>query len=489
VTFTSGTFLLFFALVVLAFYLVPRLGRWPVLLAASYALYVSVSFTYTLVLVLVTAVTYAAGLAIARAKGARRRKAVLTAGILLALAPLGALKYAGFITASLDGLLSALHVDLRLSEWSLLLPVGLSFYTLKALSYLVEVYRAPAKLERHPGRYALSISFFPQVFAGPIERPTHFLPQLSGRQSLAPGAAAGGLRLMAWGYFKKLVIADRLAPLVDQVYANVTAYKGLALMVTALAFAVQIYCDFSGYSDIAIGAAQVLGFAPVENFRRPYYSRSVQEFWRRWHITLSTWFRDYLYIPLGGNRASATRWAFNILLTFVASGLWHGAGWTFVVWGGLHGSYMVLGRLTTRGRAALVRVVRLDRLPRVHAALAGLMTFALVTLAWVFFRAATFTDAWYVLGHLFSGLGRQLGSLAGIKGALRGIGFTTSSLAITAASLALLQVVEILQESGHGWELATRRPGWVRFAAYYALVAWILLLGVFGRNAFIYFQF
>jgi alginate O-acetyltransferase complex protein AlgI len=488
-TFTSGTFLLFFAVVVCAFYLLPRLGRWPVLLAASYVLYASVSFKYTLALVLVTVITYGAGFVVSRPGGRHARRLALVVAVCLGLAPLIVVKYSGFIGGSLSALLSAIGVQVHLSEWSLLLPVGLSFYTLKAVSYLVEVYREPARIEQHPGRYALSISFFPQVFAGPIERPTHFLPQLTPRQSLEAGAAAAGLRLMAWGYFKKLVVADRLALVVDQVYANPSGYKGLALIATALAFAVQIYCDFSGYSDIANGAATVLGFAPVENFRRPYYARSVQEFWRRWHITLSTWFRDYLYIPLGGNRTSAARWTFNIMLTFVASGLWHGAGWTFVVWGGLHGAYMVLGRFTSRARERLAGAVRLDRTPRLRAVLAGLVTFVLVTVAWVFFRAASFSDACYILTHLSSGLGRQLGSFAGLKGALRGIGFTSLSLLITLASLGILQVVEILQESGRGWEMTERRPAWVRFGAYYAIIVAVLLLGVFGRNEFIYFQF
>ena len=488
-TFTSGTFLLFFAAVVCAFYLLPRLGSWPVLLAASYAFYLSVSLKYTLVLVLVTAVTYAGGFLIARAGPGRARVFWLVASVCFGAAALVVFKYAGFVGSSIDSALAILHVDLHLSRWSLLLPIGLSFYTLKSVSYLVEVYRAPEKLERHAGRYALSISFFPQIFAGPIERPTHFLPQLGGRPRLEPGAAAGGLRLMAWGYFKKLVIADRLAPMVDQVYANVTGYHGLSLIATVLAFTVQIYCDFSGYSDIAIGAAQVLGFERVENFRRPYYSRSVQEFWRRWHITLSTWFRDYLYIPLGGNRTSRPRWAFNLLLTFLASGLWHGAGWTFVVWGGLHGSYMVVGSLTARGRAALARAVRLDRLPRVRAVVAAAITFVLVTLAWVLFRAAGLRDAYYVLGHLFSGLGRQLSSVQAAKEALRATGLTTSTMLITLGSLAILQLAEALQEAGRGGLLLARSPAWLRWGAYYGLVAWTLTLGVLGRNAFIYFQF
>jgi alginate O-acetyltransferase complex protein AlgI len=489
VTFTSGTFLLFFAAVVCAFYLLPRLGRWPALLAASYAFYLSVSLKYTLVLVLVTAVTYGGGFLIARAGPGRPRLLWLVVSACLGAAALVVFKYAGFVGSSIDSALAVLHVDVHPSRWSLLLPIGLSFFTLKALSYLVEVYRAPEKLEKHAGKYALSISFFPQIFAGPIERPTHFLPQLGGRPRPDPDAAASGLRLMAWGYFKKLVIADRLAPMVDQVYANVTGYRGLSLVAAALAFAVQIYCDFSGYSDIAIGAAQVLGFAPVENFRRPYYARSVQEFWRRWHITLSTWFRDYLYIPLGGNRTSRPRWAFNLLLTFLASGLWHGAGWTFVVWGGLHGSYMVVGSLTARGRAALARIVRLDRLPRLRAVVAAVITFVLVTLAWVLFRAASLHDAYYVLGHLFSGLGRQLSTVQAAKEALRATGLTTSTMLIALGSLAVLQVGEALQETGRAGLLLGRSPAWLRWSAYYGLVMWTLVLGVFGHNAFIYFQF
>ena len=215
----------------------------------------------------------------------------------------------------------------------------------------------------------------------------------------------------------------------------------------------------------------------------------MQEFWRRWHITLSTWFRDYLYIPLGGNRTSRPRWAFNVLLTFLASGLWHGAGWTFVFWGGLHGSYVVAGSLTAPGRATLARVVHLDRLPRLKAVVAALVTFVLVTLAWVLFRAATLRDAAYVLGHLFSGLAQQLSSVQAAKAALRVTGLTTSTLLITLCSLTVLQTVEALQEAGRGGLLLERSPTWLRWGAYYGLVAWTLALGVFGRNAFIYFQF
>ncbi len=409
----------------------------------------------------------------------------LVAGI----APLVVCKYTDFLGRSVDSLATALRLHLDVPAVSLLLPIGISFYTFKSLSYLIEVYRDPSKVERHAGRYALAISFFPQIFAGPIERPTHFLPQLTLDLPFDRERASAGLRLMALGYFKKLVIADHLSPVVNQVYGDLHAHTGLPLVIAALAFSVQIYCDFSGYSDIATGLAQVFGFAPVENFRRPYFSRSLQEFWRRWHITLSTWFRDYLYFPLGGNRVPRAHYYVNLMVVFMVSGLWHGAAWTFVIWGALHGLYLVVGSATMLRRRHAARAMGLDRVPRLHAALAGVITFGLVTIAWVFFRSASLPDALYVLTHWTQGLRFQLTHPAALRAAVASTGLTGQTIVVLAVSLVALLIVEALQEAGRWAGFFGHRPGWQRLILYYAVVGWILAVGSFADNPFIYFQF
>jgi alginate O-acetyltransferase complex protein AlgI len=405
------------------------------------------------------------------------------------VAPLVVCKYTDFLGRSVDSLAAALGLHLDVPAVSLLLPIGISFYTFKSLSYLIEVYRDPGRVERHVGRYALAISFFPQIFAGPIERPTHFLPQLTQDRPFDRERASAGLRLMALGYFKKLVIADHLSPVVNQVYGDLHAHTGLSLVIAALAFSVQIYCDFSGYSDIATGIAQVFGFAPVENFRRPYFSRGVQEFWRRWHITLSTWFRDYLYFPLGGNRVHRARYYANLMVVFMVSGLWHGAAWTFVIWGALHGLYLVVGSASMRWRRHAARAVRLDRVPRLHAALAGVITFGLVTVAWVFFRAASLPDALYVFTHWAQGLRFQLSSPAALRAAVAATGLTLQTIVVLGVSLVGLVIVDALQEAGRWSGFWGHRPGWQRLVFYYAVVGWILVVGSFADNPFIYFQF
>jgi len=502
-SFGSTTFLAFLLAVVVVYYAVPVRARWAALLAASYLFYLSAGARFVPVLVLVTLTTYVGGRVLgahgpatldgaATANGgrpARHRRGILATALVAGIAPLVVCKYTDFLGGSVDSLATALRLHLDVPAVSLLLPIGISFYTFKSLSYLVEVYRDPTRVERHVGRYALAISFFPQIFAGPIERPTHFLPQLTQDLPFDRDRASAGLRLMALGYFKKLVIADQLSPVVNQVYGDLHGYHGLPLVIAALAFSVQIYCDFSGYSDIATGIAQVFGFAPVENFRRPYFARSTQEFWRRWHITLSTWFRDYLYFPLGGNRVHRARYYANLMIVFMVSGLWHGAAWTFVIWGTLHGLYLVVGSATMLRRRHAARAIGLDRIPGLHAAVAGVITFGLVTVAWVFFRAASLPDALYVLTHWAQGLRFQLSHPAALRAAVASTGVTTQTIVVLGVTLVALLVVESLQEAGRWSGFWARRPGWQRLIFYYAVVGWILAVGSFADNPFIYFQF
>jgi D-alanyl-lipoteichoic acid acyltransferase DltB (MBOAT superfamily) len=355
------------------------------------------------------------------------------------------------------------------------------------LSYAIDVYRGAMAPEKHLGFFAVYVAFFPQLLAGPIERATRFLPQLYERFDFDYQRVTRGLRLMLWGFFQKMVIADNLATLVDSVYKHPADYQGLPLFLATFFFAFQIYCDFSGYSDIAIGAAQVMGYRTMENFNRPYFSKSISEFWRRWHISLSSWFRDYLYIPMGGNRVSVPRWYLNLFVVMVICGFWHGANWTFLVWGGLHGCFLIFSILTRSVRDRLVRMIGLDRVPKPHRYLKILITFSLVCFAWIFFRADTISDAFYIISNLFTGW----------RGAftvetLEKIPFWGSlkfELAVSLISIGILLSVHLMEERGNIIDRFSDKPIWIRWPVYYSLLLAILLFGNFGAKQFIYFQF
>ena len=307
--------------------------------------------------------------------------------------------------------------------------MGLSFHTFQAMSYTIEVYRGRQKAERHFGIYALYVMFYPQLVAGPIERPQNLIHQFYEEHRFDYDRVVSGLQLIAWGLFKKVVVADRLAKVVNVVYAGPSQYGGPPLVIATVFFAFQIFCDFSGYSDIAIGSARVMGFTLMNNFNRPYHSQSIAEFWRRWHISLSTWFRDYVYIPLGGNRLSVPRWYANILVVFLVSGLWHGARWTYVIWGALHGIFLIVGAVTEKFRARITAAIGLGRHPFFHNPLRVLFTFALVNLGWIFFRASSVRDAWQILTRLFTGW-TDICTFAGLRKLPHHIGSTRQNLTL-----------------------------------------------------------
>jgi D-alanyl-lipoteichoic acid acyltransferase DltB (MBOAT superfamily) len=349
------------------------------------------------------------------------------------------------------------------------------------MSYTIEVYRNNQRAERNLSTYALYVLFWPQLVAGPIERPQNILHQFYQKHAFDYQRVMDGLRLMAWGFFKKLVIADRIAVYVDHVYSNPGSFEGFPLLIAAYLFAFQIYCDFSGYSDIAIGAANVLGIRLMNNFNRPYSSESIAEFWRRWHISLSTWFRDYLYIPLGGNRVTQWRMYYNILIVFMISGLWHGAKWTFVIWGLLHGFYLVSSMATKDIRHRITGFIHLDRFPRVHKVFKIIVTFHLVTLAWVFFRANSVSDALLIFKNMLEISGFQIP---------RSIPIQTSELIFGFAFIVLLECIQLIlgKENFPTW--LNRKPPTIRWAAYVTLILIIEIFGMFGTSSqFIYFQF
>jgi alginate O-acetyltransferase complex protein AlgI len=357
------------------------------------------------------------------------------------------------------------------------------------LSYTIDVYRGHTKPEKHLGIFALYVSFFPQLVAGPIERSNRLLPQFYQKHNFDYDRVTNGLKLMVWGFFKKLVIADNLAIYVDAVYNHPQDYQGFPILLATYFFAFQIFCDFSGYSDIAIGAAQIMGFNLMENFKQPYFSRSIPEFWQRWHISLSTWFRDYLYIPLGGNRVVPWRWYMNLMIVFLVSGLWHGAAWKFVVWGGLHGLYMVIGIWTTSFRNTVMEVTRLNRFPTVTRYLSILVTFHLVVFSWIFFRANSIGDAFLLINNM---LLRAPGSF--LTNIIQPLSGSTANrwyfLIVIFGAILVMELVHILQSKYRLRELLAVQPFWIRWGAYYLVVMAILMFGQYSvAQSFIYFQF
>jgi D-alanyl-lipoteichoic acid acyltransferase DltB (MBOAT superfamily) len=488
VLFNSPEFAVFFPLVVAGFYALPHRFRWAWLLIASLAFYMAWRPPYVLVLIALILIDYVAARAMAGCADARARRRYLLLSLAANLGLLFAFKYYGFFMTSLGTLLAAVEVDWRPTPLDLVLPVGLSFHTFQAMSYTRDVYRGRIPAERSLGLFALFVSYFPQLVAGPIERASSLIPQLKKEVAFDFDRVADGLRLMAWGLFKKVVVADRLAAAVDAVYAAPGRHDGPALVVATVLFAVQIYGDFSGYSDMALGAARVLGVRLMDNFRTPYVARSVRDFWQRWHISLTSWFRDYVYVSLGGNRVARPRWAWNVLVVFLLSGLWHGANWTFVLWGAFHGVWMVASRVSEGVRARLVQAIGLRRVPRLHAAIQVFLTFSLVCLGWVLFRAASLSDARLV----FAGMGSGWESLLEPGVAFRlaaSLGLAPAELMLAFTFAALLFLIEARAGDTPPLSLIAAQPSHVRWPAYYLLVSLILAFGVFDSSPFLYFQF
>ncbi|HEO70014.1 MAG TPA: MBOAT family protein [Candidatus Hydrogenedentes bacterium] len=486
--FNSAQFLIFFALVVWAYFRLPYRLRWILLLAASYVFYMAWRVEYALLILASTLVDYIAGIRMARIKGRGGRTKYLLMSLAANLSLLFTFKYFNFFGHSLGQLCGFLDIPVEIPHLNVLLPVGISFYTFQTLSYTIEVYRDNQEPERHFGRFALYVAFFPQLVAGPIERPMNLLPQLHGEHDFNYERVRDGLMLMLWGMFKKVVVADRLAVIVDHVYGTPERYPGPLLVLGTVFFAFQIYCDFSGYSDIAIGAAKVFGVKLMRNFNRPYVARSVAEFWQRWHISLSTWFRDYVYIPLGGNRTSLRSWLANLMFVFVVSGLWHGANWTFLVWGALHGSFYIVGRLTRGMRQRAAEHVGLNRVSKLHSAIQILVTFALVCIGWIFFRADTLGEAVFVLRGSFTGW-FSLADYGGFARLMASMDLSVKAFAVSGASLIFVLFAEWLQGTATVVEWLKSKPVWVRWPVYMAVGLAIMNLGMPEEIPFIYFQF
>jgi len=482
--FDSLQFAVFFPIVCGLFWTLPQRFRWLLLLVSSYYFYMCWRPEYALVLVLITAIDFGVGIALARATEPKTRRLILLTSLAANLGILFFFKYYDFAARSLNSLTATVVVP----ELAMVLPIGLSFHTFQSMGYTVDVYRRKVEPERDWGTFATFIVFFPQLVAGPIERAGDLLPQLRHYENFDYGRVTNGLKLMAWGLFKKMVIADRLARLVDPIYAVPESQSGLMLALATVGFGYQIYCDFSGYSDIAIGAAEVLGVRLMTNFRAPYHSRSIREFWTRWHISLSTWFRDYVYIPLGGNQVSAGRWAFNILIVFFLSGIWHGANWTFLVWGLYHAVLIIAGRVTQGFTSALHGFSRREQRRRLPAAVGIVWTFLLVTAGWVFFRAPSI----HVAMTIFQRMAADWQSFlipARLAGHLSLIGWQSWDTVVICLALLALEIGDTvgLRFSIRKW--LAEQSTVVRWTAYYLLVLALIVGGQFNGPPFIYFQF
>ena len=483
----SFSFLIFLPIVVFLYAILPQKIRYLWLLAASIFFYLSAGPVYGIFLLLSIVLTYTAARGMEHRPGSK--KMILVLCLILNLGVLGVLKYAAFFCSSAVGILSLFHVKVSDPSIQLLLPVGISFYMFQALGYVIDVYRGEIAAEKNILRYALFVSFFPNVLSGPIERAGHMLPQFNNPPKFSYDNMRLGLLRMLWGYFLKMVLADRIAIIVNQVYASPGNYPGTVLLITAILYTFQIYCDFGGYTSIAIGAAKICGFELTENFDSPYLAESIAQFWRRWHRSLSFWFRDYLYFPLGGNRRGNVRKYINIMIVFLVSGLWHGAAWTFVIWGGLHGLYQIIGHILMPLRNRLVELFHVDRKSFSHRLLKVLITFLLVTLAWVFFRVKSLSGAVLILTGMLHFTPSVL-----TDGTLYHLGLDRPNFLLMTAGLLLLIWTDICNyRKVRIAERILEQGIWLRFLIGIGAVLVILICGIWGpgydASSFIYYKF
>lgn len=484
-TFNSWEFLIFYPIVLLLWFVLPRKLRRPMLLVASYYFYMCYQAELVFLIFGTTLISWGASLLIERTKRPAIRRTALALTLLVCFGVLFFYKYFNFFSETLCGLISLFGGTPSPIALDLILPVGISFYTFQTLSYVIDVYRGDIRTEKNFFWYALYVSFFPQLVAGPIERPENLIPQLNAEHAWNPDDALKGAKHMLLGFFKKVVVADTVAVYVNAVYNQVSEATGLSVLIATLLFAVQIYCDFSGYTDIAIGCARIMGIRLMKNFDHPYSASSVKEFWSRWHISLSSWFKDYLYIPLGGSRCSRPRHLFNLFVVFLVSGLWHGANITFVVWGALHGLYQVIGSLTREPRNALLSRIGLSESSRPVRAVRRVITFSLVCFAWIFFRANSIREAWLLIAALFTGWGAPLSETMSL------LGLNSVRILTILVSVLLLLILDRLlthDGEGDGSALYIERQGYL-YLIWGIAFAWVLLLSKGLESTFIYFQF
>lgn len=439
------------------------------LLAASYYFYLNWQPIYGVLLVLTSVSTYICSLWMNRDnQSAKRRKAICSLGCIIPLAILGLFKYYNFITSSITEALSFLGLHATMPQMEFLMPIGISFYTFTVVGYLIDIYRRDYEPERNFFLLALFIGFFAQIASGPIPRGKQLLPQLKRPDNLNYDNVMGGFRAMLWGFFMKLCVANRVSIYVDAVYGNMSHHNGTTLLLASILYTIQIYCDFAGYSLIAIGAAKMLGLKLMDNFRRPYFATSIKDFWGRWHISLSTWFRDYVYIPLGGNRVSKSRNVFNLIVTFLVSGLWHGAAWNFILWGGLHGAGQSVEKVMNKKNKGH----KVSLLP--FAIFQIMLVFVIVNFLWVFFRLQSVGEIQSYFAKVFTDFGTP---------------FFHISLAAGLLCVLILLIKDAVDEFFPQINVMNNNNLVISNCATGVLVALIMLLAVFDSSSFIYFQF
>lgn len=487
--FNSIDFLFFFPIVICIYLIIPRRVRCVWLLITSYYFYMSWNPKYALLIALSTLITYLSGILIDKCRLHFHKKLIVAGSLVSNLSILALFKYANFFLRSLNEISGIIGIPTKeVPDLDLLLPVGISFYTFQALSYTLDVYRGIIRAEKNIIHYALFVSFFPQLVAGPIERSGHLLRQIHSMQTSMLWDYArirDGLLLMIWGLFQKLVIADRASLLVNQVYQQYNQYGFLEIFIATILFAFQIYCDFGGYTNIARGAARVMGFELTQNFQQPYFALSIKDFWRRWHISLTSWFTDYLYIPLGGNRKGDLRKYINILIVFTISGLWHGASWNFVVWGVIHGLYQISENLFSKISEKFPLLSHVGQLSFSQQLSRSLRTFLLVDIAWVFFASDSLRHAANMFRQMFTSFQTT---------SIYSLGLTRGNWFILCFALGILCIVDALHETGHSvYKIARCQTLWFRWFLYLGLVWSTIMFGIYGieydASQFIYFQF
>lgn len=482
--FNSLNFFVFFIIITTIYFTIKQNRRWVLLLVSSCYFYMAFVPIYILILGFTIIIDYLSGIYIENAIG-KRRKFFLIISLVANIGVLGIFKYYNFINQNISSILSKFDFNNPIPYLTILLPIGLSFHTFQAMSYVIEVYRGNQKAERHFGIYALYVMFYPQLVAGPIERPQNLLYQFREKYNFDYDRVVSGIKLMAWGLFKKVVIADRLALIVDQVFDNPNENNSLSLIIATILFTFQIFCDFSGYSDMAIGAARVMGFKLMKNFDKPYSSKSVQEFWKRWHISLSTWFKDYVYIPLGGNRVSKNRWYINLFIVFLISGLWHGANRTFIIWGALHGFYLIFALVTYKVRNKLNCFMGIDKIPLISK----ITTFILIAFAWIFFRSSSVFDAFYIINKILNGIPELLNGNFRTSLSFVLSKFGNIELIFSFCLILFLESIHYIESKYSINKILYNQPIYFRWFIYFGLIISILFLGVYEDRQFIYFQF
>lgn len=496
--FNSIEFLIFLPIVAAVYFFIPKKLKHLWLLCSSYYFYMCWNAEYALLILTSTVITYASGILMEKVKQMhtsavviqKRKKWIVAFSFCANLGILFFFKYMGFASEILKEVANLIHLRFSIRKFDVLLPVGISFYTFQALSYTADVYRDEIHAEKNFILYALFVSFFPQLVAGPIERSKNLLKQLAEPKKFSFDHFREGFLLMLWGYFLKLVLADRIAVFVDTVYGKYQSFGGYYLIVATVLFAVQIYCDFGGYSTIAMGAAKILGINLTENFDAPYLSTSVAQFWRRWHISLTSWFKDYLYIPLGGSRKGKIRKYLNKMIVFLVSGLWHGADFTYVIWGGINGIYQVFGEITLPIRKRITDIFHLHRDSLGHKLFQGVFTFAFIDLTWIFFRAPSIQDALNIIGSIF----RADNPWIFVDGSIYKCGLDMNNFILMLAGIGILLFADLCKRKNIKIrEVIIRQDGWFRWMFIALAITVILLFGIWGPNYnaanFIYFQF